>query len=65
MKEILYNMYGVFVKPHYLFRNDVSPNVYNLQYIGIENDKKNIKQDLFNFVSDFNTAINAAKLKFN
>jgi tartrate dehydratase alpha subunit/fumarate hydratase class I-like protein len=61
MKTIINNMQGVFVKTNYLYRNDV---LSDMEYIGQENDKKNIKKDITNLLFDLKLSVKEANLRW-
>jgi hypothetical protein len=62
MKEILYNMQGIFAKTNSTRRIDIVSDLYVLEYTGHADDRKNIKKDIANLLFDFKSSVKAAKI---
>jgi hypothetical protein len=62
MKTIIDNLQGVFVKTNYPYRKEV---LSDMEYIGQENDKKNIKKDITNLLFDLKLSVKEANMKYS
>jgi hypothetical protein len=62
MKEILYNMQGIFAKTNSTRRSGIVSDLYVLEYLGHANDRENIKRDISNLLFDFKSSVKAAKI---
>jgi hypothetical protein len=65
MREIIKGMQGIFIRYEFPYRSDILSDDYGLTFIGAENDKKNIRQDVANLLFDVRLSVNEAKIKFN
>jgi hypothetical protein len=54
MKTIIHNRQGVFAKDNHFYRKDV---LSNMDYIGQENDKKNLRKDVANLLFDLKLSV--------
>jgi hypothetical protein len=60
--EIMGNTHGVFVPRDLGYAQMV---LSDMQYISAENDKKNLKQDSINLLSDVENSVRKARVKLN
>ncbi|GHT38629.1 hypothetical protein AGMMS49965_02610 [Bacteroidia bacterium] len=63
MKEIIKGMQGIFIMYGFPYRSRILSDSYGLNFIGSENDKKNMRGDLANLFGDFGVSVNEAKMK--
>ena len=63
MKEIIKGMQGIFIRYGCPYRSGILSDSYELNFIGSENDKKNMRGDLANLFVDFGASVNEAKMK--
>ncbi|GHV66391.1 hypothetical protein FACS1894199_09700 [Bacteroidia bacterium] len=63
MKEVIGKMQGIFVQYCYPYRNEILSDLRNLEYIGLKNDKMNIRNDVANLLFDIKSSINEASTK--
>ncbi|MDR1198639.1 MAG: hypothetical protein LBK94_06460 [Prevotellaceae bacterium] len=62
IKSIITNTHGVFISC--TKKNKLTSDIrQTIVYLGVENDKKNIRNDMFNLSNDFKKSVEAAKSK--